>query len=43
MPSPTAAWNVELPLRLAGRKADPKAVHAVLDTVGFSSGRRGAG
>jgi putative ABC transport system ATP-binding protein len=33
MPSLTAAQNVELPLRLAGRRADRKAVQAALATV----------
>jgi putative ABC transport system ATP-binding protein len=36
MPSLTAAQNLELPLRLAGRKADPKAVQAALATVGLA-------
>jgi putative ABC transport system ATP-binding protein len=35
MPSLTAAQNVELPLRLAGRKADQKAIRAALATVGL--------
>jgi putative ABC transport system ATP-binding protein len=40
MPSLTAAQNVELPLRLAGRKADPKAVHAALAAVGLADRAR---
>jgi putative ABC transport system ATP-binding protein len=36
MPSLTAAQNVELPLRLAGRKADPTAVAAALTAVGLA-------
>lgn len=40
MPSLTAAQNVELPLRLAGRKADPKAVQAALATVGLADRAR---
>jgi putative ABC transport system ATP-binding protein len=36
MPSLTTAQNVELPLRLAGRKADPKAVRAALATVALA-------
>ena len=40
MPALTAAQNVELPLRLAGRRADPKAVHAALDTVGLADRAR---
>jgi len=36
MPALTAAQNVELPLRLAGRKADQKAVRAALATVGLA-------
>ena len=40
MPSLTAAQNVELPLRLAGRKADPKAVGAALATVGLADRAR---
>jgi putative ABC transport system ATP-binding protein len=36
MPSLTAAQNVELPLLLAGRKTDPKAVQAALATVGLA-------
>jgi putative ABC transport system ATP-binding protein len=35
MPSLTAAQNVELPLRLAGRKVDAKAVRAALKAVGL--------
>jgi putative ABC transport system ATP-binding protein len=37
MPALTAAQNVELPLRLAGRKPDPKAVKAALAEVGLVS------
>ena len=40
MPSLTAAQNVELPLRLAGRKADPKAVQAALARLAWPTGRR---
>jgi len=40
MPSLTAAQNVELPLRLAGRKADPKAIQAALATVGLADRAR---
>jgi putative ABC transport system ATP-binding protein len=40
MPSLTAAQNVELPLRLAGRKADPKAVQAALAAVGLADRTR---
>jgi len=40
MPSLTAAQNVELPLRLAGRKIDPKVVHAALATVGLADRTR---
>jgi putative ABC transport system ATP-binding protein len=40
MPSLTATQNVELPLRLAGRKADPKAVQAALATVGLADRTR---
>jgi putative ABC transport system ATP-binding protein len=40
MPSLTAAQNVELPLRLAGRKADPKAVRGALATVGLADRAR---
>jgi putative ABC transport system ATP-binding protein len=36
MPALTAAQNVELPLRLAGRKAGQKAVQAALATVGLA-------
>jgi putative ABC transport system ATP-binding protein len=36
VPSLTAAQNVELPLRLAGRKADPGAVQAALARVGLA-------
>ena len=40
MPALTAAQNVELPLRLAGRKADPKAIRAALATVGLADRAR---
>jgi putative ABC transport system ATP-binding protein len=40
MPSLTAAQNVELPLRLAGRRPDPKAVETALAAVGLA-GRAG--
>jgi putative ABC transport system ATP-binding protein len=40
MPSLTAAQNVELPLRLAGRKADPGAVQAALAAVGLADRAR---
>jgi putative ABC transport system ATP-binding protein len=42
MPSLTAAQNVELPLRLAGRRPDPKTVQAALAAVGLAdrSGHR---
>jgi putative ABC transport system ATP-binding protein len=40
MPALTAAQNVELPLRLAGRKADPKAIQAALATVGLADRAR---
>ena len=40
MPSLTAAQNVELPLRLAGRKPDAKAVREALAAVGLA-GRAG--
>jgi putative ABC transport system ATP-binding protein len=36
MPSLTAAQNVELPLRLAGRKPDAKAIAAALAAVGLA-------
>ena len=36
MPSLTAAQNVELPLRLAGRRPEPKAVEAALSAVGLA-------
>ena len=40
MPSLTAAQNVELPLRLAGRKADQQAIRAALATVGLADRAR---
>jgi putative ABC transport system ATP-binding protein len=40
MPSLTAAQNVELPLRLAGRKADQGAVRAALAAVGLADRAR---
>jgi putative ABC transport system ATP-binding protein len=40
MPSLTAAQNVELPLRLAGRRADPKSVQAALAAVGLADRTR---
>jgi putative ABC transport system ATP-binding protein len=40
MPSLTAAQNVELPLRLAGRHADPKSVLAALAAVGLADRAR---
>ena len=40
MPSLTAAQNVELPLRLAGRKADPEVVRTALATVGLAGRAR---
>jgi putative ABC transport system ATP-binding protein len=40
MPSLTAAQNVELPLRLAGRKAGQQAVGAALATVGLADRAR---
>jgi putative ABC transport system ATP-binding protein len=40
MPSLTAEQNVELPLRLAGRKADPAAVQAALAAVGLTDRAR---
>jgi putative ABC transport system ATP-binding protein len=40
MPSLTAAQNVELPLRLAGRKVDPKAIQMALATVGLADRAR---
>jgi putative ABC transport system ATP-binding protein len=40
MPSLTAAQNVELPLRLAGRRADPQAVQAALAAVGLAGRAR---
>jgi putative ABC transport system ATP-binding protein len=36
MPSLTAAQNVELPLRLAGRRPEPKAIGAALSAVGLA-------
>ncbi len=36
VPSLTAAQNVELPLRLAGRRADPKAIRAALAMVALA-------
>ena len=40
MPSLTAAQNVELPLRLAGRRPEPNAIEAALDTVGLADRAR---
>jgi putative ABC transport system ATP-binding protein len=40
VPALTAAQNVELPLRLAGRKADPAAVRAALAAVGLADRAR---
>jgi putative ABC transport system ATP-binding protein len=40
MPSLTAAQNVELPLRLAGRRADPGAIQAALASVGLDGRAR---
>ena len=40
MPSLTAAQNVELPLRLAGRKVDQQAILAALATVGLADRAR---
>ena len=40
MPSLSAAQNVELPLRLAGRKVDPRVVQAALATVGLADRTR---
>jgi len=40
MPSLTAAQNVELPLRLAGRKADARDVRAALAAVGLADRAR---
>jgi putative ABC transport system ATP-binding protein len=40
MPSLTAAQNVELPLRLAGRKPDPAAVRSALAAVGLADRAR---
>jgi putative ABC transport system ATP-binding protein len=40
MPALTAAQNVELPLRLAGRKADPRVVREALAVVGLADRAR---
>jgi putative ABC transport system ATP-binding protein len=40
VPALTVEQNVTLPLRLAGRRADPRAVTGVLDRVGLSDRRR---
>jgi putative ABC transport system ATP-binding protein len=40
MPSLTAAQNLELPLRLAGRRPEPKAIEAALATVGLADRAR---
>jgi putative ABC transport system ATP-binding protein len=40
MPSLTAAQNVELPLRLAGRKPEPRVIEAALATVGLADRAR---
>lgn len=40
MPSLTAAQNVELPIRLAGRKPDPEAAQAALAAVGLADRAR---
>jgi putative ABC transport system ATP-binding protein len=40
MPSLTAAQNLELPLRLAGGKADPRAVQGALAAVGLADRAR---
>jgi putative ABC transport system ATP-binding protein len=40
MPSLTAAQNVELPLRLAGRKADPEVTQTALAAVGLADRAR---
>ena len=40
MPSLTAAQNVELPLRLAGRRPEPNAIEAALATVGLADRAR---
>ncbi|HEY6494452.1 MAG TPA: ABC transporter ATP-binding protein [Trebonia sp.] len=40
VPALTAAQNVELPLRLAGRRADPGAVRAALAAVGLADRAR---
>jgi putative ABC transport system ATP-binding protein len=40
MPSLTAAQNVELPLRLAGRKPEPSVIEAALATVGLADRAR---
>jgi putative ABC transport system ATP-binding protein len=40
MPSLTAAQNVELPLRLAGRRPEPAAIKAALAAVGLADRAR---
>jgi putative ABC transport system ATP-binding protein len=40
LPSLTAAQNVELPIRLAGRHADPRSVQAALAAVGLADRAR---
>jgi putative ABC transport system ATP-binding protein len=40
MPSLTAAQNVELPLRLAGRRPEPEAIEAALSAVGLADRAR---
>ena len=40
MPSLTAAQNVELPLRLAGRRPEPQAIEAALSAVGLADRAR---
>jgi putative ABC transport system ATP-binding protein len=40
MPSLTAAQNLELPLRLAGRRPEPKAIEAALAAVGLADRAR---
>jgi len=40
MPSLTAAQNIELPLRLAGRRPEPGAVHSALAAVGLADRAR---